>query len=94
MTYKYENLRLNVVLDRINDKNILTKTADVIGRMRENLDCLDFIYIPADCVDDMDYVIAAINYVIMSFGHKASWDCLNYVEVGGKYCIHLYLEEI
>lgn len=94
MTYKYENLRLNVVLDRINDKNILTKTADVIGRMRENLDCLDFIYIPADCVDDMDYVIAAINYVIMSFGYKASWDCLNYVEVGGKYCIHLYLEEI
>ena len=63
-------------------------------RMRENLDCLDFIYIPVDCVDDMDYVIAAINYVIKSFGYKTSWDCLNYVEVGGKYCIHLYLEEL
>lgn len=52
--------------------------------MKENLDCPDFIYIPVDCVDDMDYVIAAINYVIKSFGYKASWDCLNYVEVGGS----------
>lgn len=94
MTNKYENLRLEVILSRISDKNIFTKAADVIGRMRENKDCLDFIYIPVDCVDDMDYVIAAINYIIGSFGYKASWDCLNYVEVGGKYCIHLYLEEL
>ena len=94
MTNKYDNLRLNVILDRISNHDILTKAADVICRMKENLDCPDFIYIPVDCVDDMDYVIAAINYVIKSFGYKASWDCLNYVEVGGKYCIHLYLEEL
>ena len=62
--------------------------------MRENLDSLDFFYIPADCVDDMDYVIAAINCIIVSFGYKAYWDCLSYAKVGGKYCIHLYLEEL
>ena len=94
MTNKYENLRLEVILSRISDKNILTKAADVIGRMRENKDCLDFIYIPVDCVDDMDYVIAAINYIIVSFGYKAHWDCFSYAKVGGEYCIHLFLEEI
>lgn len=94
MTNKYENLRLEVILSRISDKNILTKAADVIGRMRENKDCIDYIYIPVDCMDDMDYVIAAINYIIGPFGYKAFWDCLNYVEVGGKYCIHLYLDEL
>ena len=94
MTNKYDNLRLNVILDRIKDKNILTKTANVICRMRDNVDCPNFFYIPIDCMNDMDYVIAAINYIIVSFGYKASWDCLNYVEVGGKYCIHLYLEEL
>lgn len=94
MTYKYENLRLEVILSRISDKNILTKAADVIGRMRENKDCIDYIYIPVDCMDDMDYVIAAINYIIGPFGYKAFWDCLNYVEVDGKYCIHLYLDEL
>ena len=73
MTNKYDNLRLNVVLDRIKDKNILTKTADVICRMRENVDCPNFFYIPADCMSDMDYVIAAINYIITSFGYKAHW---------------------
>lgn len=31
MTNKYDNFRLNVILDRIKDKNILTKTADVIA---------------------------------------------------------------
>ena len=94
MTNKYENLRLEVILSRISDKNILTKAADIIGRMRENKDCIDYIYIPVDCVDDMDYVITAINYIIGPFGYKAFWDCLNYVEVGGKYCIHLYLDEL
>lgn len=101
MTNKYDNLRLNVILDRIKDKNILTKTADVICRMRENVDCPNFFYIPANCMSDMDYVIAAmdyviaaINYIIVSFGYKAHWDCLSYAEVGGKYCIHLFLEEI
>lgn len=94
MTNKYNNLRLNVVLDRIKDKNILTKTADVICRMRENVDCPNFFYIPIDCMNDMDYVIAAINYIIVSFGYKAHWDCLSYAKVGGKYCIHLFLEEI
>ena len=77
MTNKYDNLRLNVILDRIKDKNILTKTADVICRMRENVDCPNFFYIPIDCMNDMDYVIAAINYIIVSFGYKAHWDCLS-----------------
>lgn len=94
MTNKYDNLRLNVILDRIKNKNILTKTADVICRMRENVDCPNFFYIPIDCMNDMDYVIAAINYIIVSFGYKAHWDCLSYAKVGGKYCIHLFLEEI
>lgn len=94
MTNKYDNLRLNVILDRIKDKNILTKTADVICRMRKNVDCPNFFYIPANCMSDMDYVIEAINYIIVSFGYKAHWDCLSYAEVGGKYCIHLFLEEI
>ena len=94
MTNKYDNLRLNVVLDRIKDKNILTKTADVICRMRENVDCPNFFYISADCMSDMDYVIVAINYIIVSFGYKAHWNCFSYAKVGGKYCIHLFLEEI
>lgn len=42
----------------------------------------------------LEYVIAAINYIIVSFGYKAHWDCLSYAKVGGKYCIHLFLEEI
>lgn len=45
-------------------------------------------------MSDMDYVIAAINYIIVSFGYKAHWDCLSYAKVDGKYCIHLFLEEI
>jgi hypothetical protein len=94
MTNKYDNLRLNVILDRIKDKNILTKTVDVICRMRENIDCPNFFYIPTNCMSDMDYVIAAINYIIVSFGYKAHWDCLSYAKVGGKYCVHLFLEEI
>lgn len=94
ITNKYDNLRLNVILDRIKDKNILTKTADVICRIRENVDCPNFFYIPIDCMNDMDYVIAAINYIIVSFGYKAHWDCLSYAKVGSKYCIHLFLEEI
>ena len=94
MINKYDNLRLNAILARIKDKNILTKTADVICRMRENVDCPNFFYIPIDCMNDMDYVIAAINYIITSFGYKAHWDCLSYAKVGGKYCIHLFLEEI
>lgn len=59
MTNKYDNLRLNAILARIKDKNILTKTVDVICRMRENVDCPNFFYIPANCMSDMDYVIAA-----------------------------------
>lgn len=73
MTNKYDNLRLNVILDRISNHDILTKAADVICRMRENLDCLDFIYIPADCVDDMDYVIAAsivFIFILRNFSYK------------------------
>lgn len=94
MTNKYDSLRLNAILDRIKDKNILTKTADVICRMRENVDCPNFFYTSADGMSDMDYVIAAINYIIVSFGYKAHWYCLRYPKVGGKYCIHLFLEEI
>lgn len=94
MTDKYDNLRLNVILARIKDKDILMKTVDVICRMRENVDCPNFSYIPANCMSDMDYVIAAINYIITSLGYKAHCDCLSYAKVGGKYRVHLFPEEI
>ncbi len=94
MTNKYNDMPFGYVLDNINDLDILADTTDVIRRMYENKECIDYIYIPVDCVRDMDYVIAAINHIIVTFGYIAYWDCLNYVEVAGKYCIHLYLEEI
>ena len=94
MTNKYDNLRLNAILARIKDKNILTKTVDVICRVRENVDCPNFFYIPANCMSDMDYVIAAINYIITPFGYKAHWDCMFYTASEGKHCVYLYLEEI
>lgn len=46
MTDKYDNLRLNVILARIKDKDILMKTVDVICRMRENVDCPNFPTFP------------------------------------------------
>lgn len=45
-------------------------------------------------MSDMDYVIAAINYIITSLGYKAHCDCLSYAKVGGKYRVHLFPEEI
>lgn len=57
------------------------------------LSCL--LYFPAgDMIMTLVTLIAAINYIIVSFGYKAHWDCLSYAKVGGKYCIHLFLEEI
>ena len=94
MTNKYDNLRLNAILARIKDKNILTKTVDVICRMRENVDCPNFFYIPANCFRDMNYVIAAINYIITPFGYKASWNWVHNASVSDNYCIHLFLDEI
>ena len=94
MTNKYDNLRLNAILARIKDKNILTKTVDVICRMRENVDCPKFFYIPANCFRDMNYVIAAINYIITPFGYKASWNWVHNASVSDNYCIHLFLDEI
>ena len=71
MTNKYDNLPLNVIFDRIKNKDIF-----------------------ADCMSDMSYVIAAINYLITPFGYEASWDWLHNVDVSGNRCIHLFLDEI
>lgn len=94
MTNKYDNLRLNVILDRIKDKDILTKTADVICRMRENVDCPNFFYVPLNGVQDVIYSIAALNHILVSFGYKASWDCMSYSASDGKHCVYLCLEKI
>lgn len=94
MTSKYDNLPLNVILDSIKDKDIFANTAEVICSMRETVTFSKFFYIPADCMSDMSYVIAAINYIITPFGYKASWDWLHDVDVSGNYCIHLFLDEI
>ena len=64
MTSKYDNLPLNVILDRIKDKDILANTAEVICSMRDTVTFSKFFYIPSDCMSDMPYVIAAINYLI------------------------------
>lgn len=42
----------------------------------------------------MNYVIAAINYLITPFGYKASWNWVHNACVGDNYCIHLFLDEI
>ena len=94
MANKYDNLPLNVILDRIKDKDIFANTAEVICSMRETVTWSKFFYIPVDCMSDMPYVIAAINYIITPFGYKASWDWLHDVDVSGNYCIHLFLDEI
>ena len=94
MSNKYDNLPLNVILDSIKDKDIFANTAEVICSMRETVTWSKFFYIPSDCMSDMPYVIAAINYIIKPFGYKASWDWLHYVEADGNRCIHLFLDEI
>ena len=72
MTNKYDNLPLNVILDHIKDKDIFADTAEVIRSMRETVTFSKFFYIPANCFRDMNYVIAAINYIIIPFGYKLS----------------------
>ena len=94
MANRYDNLPLNIILDRIKDKDIFANTAEVICSMRETVTWSKFFYIPTDCMSDMPDVIAAINYIITPFGYKASWDCLHDVDVSGNYCIHLFLDEI
>lgn len=94
MTNKHDNLPLNVILDRIKDKDIFANTAEVICSMRETVTWSKFFYIPADCFSDMSYVIAAINYIITPFGYKASWNWVHSVDVSDTYCIHLFLDEI
>ena len=42
----------------------------------------------------MNYVIAAINYLITPFGYKASWNWVHNASVSDNYCIHLFLDEI
>ena len=54
MTNKYNDMPFGYVLDNINDLDILADTTDVIRRMYENKECIDYIYIPVDCVRDMD----------------------------------------
>ena len=94
MANKYDNIPLNIILDRIKNKDIFANTAEVICSMRETVTWSKFFYIPSDCMSDMPYVIAAINYIITPFGYKASWDWLHDVDVIGNYCIHLFLDEI
>ena len=94
MTNKYDNLPLNVILDHIKNKNIFADTAEVICSMRETVTFSKFFYIPAGCFRDMNYVIAAINYLITPFGYKASWNWVHNASVGDNYCIHLFLDEI
>lgn len=94
MTNKYDNLPLNVILDSIKDKDIFANTAEVICSMRETVTFSKFFYIPANCFRDMNYVIAAINYLITPFGYKASWNWVHNACVGDNYCIHLFLDEI
>lgn len=94
MTSKYDNLSLNVILDRIKNKDIFADTAEVICSMRETVTFSKFFYIPANCFRDMNYVIAAINYIITPFGYKASWNWLPCSDVSGNRCIHLFLDEI
>lgn len=94
MTNKYDNLPLNVILDRIKDKDIFANTAEVICSMRETVTFSKFFYIPANCMSDMPYVIAAINYLITPFGYKASWNLVHNASVSDNYCIHLFLDEI
>lgn len=94
MTSKYDNMPLDVILDRIKNKDIFANTAEVICSMRETVDWSKFFYIPADCMCDMPYVIAAINYIITTFGYKASWNWVHSVDVSDNYCIHLFLDEI
>lgn len=94
MANKYDNLPLNAILDRIKNKDVFANTAEVICSMRETVTWSKFFYIPAECMSDMPYVIAAINYIITSFGYKASWDWLHYINASGNRCIHLFLDEI
>lgn len=94
MTNKYDNLPLNVILDSIKDKDIFANTAEVICSMRETVTFSKFFYIPANCFRDMNYVIAAINYLITPFGYKASWNWVHNAGVCDNYCIHLFLDEI
>ena len=49
MANKYDNLPLNVILDRIKDKDIFANTAEVICSMRETVTWSKFFYIPTDC---------------------------------------------
>ena len=83
MTNKYDNLRLNVILDRISNHDILTKAADVICRMRENLDCLDFIYIPADSIQHefFIYLLSRSGYLpcLLKRHHVIGIECLTLI---------------
>ena len=94
MTNKYDNLPLNVILDSIKDKDIFANIAEVICSMRETVTFSKFFYIPANCFRDMNYVIAAINYIITPFGYKASWNWVHNADVSDNCCIHLFLDEI
>ena len=94
MLTQYDNLPLNVILDGIKDKDIFANTAEVICSMRETVTFSKFFYIPANCFRDMNYVIAAINYLITPFGYKASWNWVHNASVSGNRCIHLFLDEI
>lgn len=94
MTNKYDNLPLSVILDSIKDKDIFANTVEVICSMRETVTFSKFFYIPANCFRDMNYVIAAINYLITPFGYKASWNWVHNASVSDNYCIHLFLDEI
>ena len=94
MTNKYNDIPLGCLLDSIDDLDILADIAETIGRMYENKESIDYIHVPLNGVQDVIYSIAALNHILVSFGYKASWDCMCYTVSEGKHCIYLYLEEI
>ena len=46
--------------------------------MYENKESIDYIHVPLNGVQDVIYSIAALNHILVSFGYKASWDCMFY----------------
>lgn len=74
--------------------NMIMTLATLIGSSPISLLIFTVLCVIGFIVGICMILYAAINYIIVSFGYKAHWDCLSYAKVGGKYCIHLFLEEI
>lgn len=94
MTNKYDDMPLGYLLDSIDDLDILADIAKTIGRMYENKESIDYIHVPLNGVQDVFYSIASLNHILVSFGYKASWDCMSYAASDGKHCVYLCLDKI